>query len=498
MSNKQALSAQDRAALTSMLEAPETIEFHGKDSTWRNGLLGSIMSAAALTFTMGAAAPDAHADSLFERTMTSVATNAATSALGNLVRQGIQGGVDGIKRGVTGEQAAQPAPTIFNQRDRQPMVVQAREAQPPGALPGQPMPPAASLQVSGPVGSVFQNVSSHGQSLASALGFGGSDVPSDAAGLRDAMLRNDVSAIAQTAPLRPVMFPVVIQSGDSEFAQFNDAAARATSVVPAGAGGQALVRDGLMLNQGPQGGPNGAVYVGSDRSSSACVIVMHAGKADNAADLSRISGMPMKAAIDFSLIREAARCTQQAETIAAQYDAANGNRAKAQSRAAFSGLVDVHSERAIGAGSRNTVDQQRAQRSADRYADAFATLALNARQPLSDKQWDGVRVWRMGAGQTQDSSGFLQYVREQAQRDPIAREAMRADVGPGFNAQAVAAFLKPVWKSFEVRESEIERSRDRVASSRTARQRSALEQSLGFGGDGIAGDDNLDSGPRMR
>ncbi|WP_298705738.1 hypothetical protein [Variovorax gossypii] len=498
MSNKQALSAQDRAALASMLEAPETIEFHGKDSSWRNGLLGSIMSAAALTFTMGAAAPNAHADSLFERTMTSVATNAATSALGNLVRQGIQGGVDGIKRGVTGEQAAQPAPTVFNQRDRQPMVVQAREVMPTGALPGQVLPQVQMPQVPAAVGNIFQNVSNQGQSLASALGFGGSDVPGDTAGLRDAMLRNDVSAIAQTAPLRPVMFPVVIQSGDSEFAQFNDAAVRATSVVPAGAGGQALVRDGLMLNQGRQGGPNGAVYVGSDRRSAACVIVMHAGKAGDTGDLSRISGMPMKTAMDFSLIREAARCTQQAETVAAQYDAANGNRAKAQSRIAITGLVDVHSERAIGAGSRNPVDQQRAQRSADRYADAFAALAVNARQPLSDKQWDGVWAWRMGTAQTQDTSGFLQFVREQAQRDPIASQAMRADDGPGFNAQAVAAFLKPVWKSFEARESELEGNRDRVASARTVRQRSALEQSLGFGREGVDSDDNRDSGPRMR
>lgn len=493
MSNKQGLSAQDRAALGAMLDAPETIEFHGNDSTWRNGLLGSILSAAALTFSMGVAAPEAHADSLFERTMTSVATNAATSALGNLVRQGIQGGVDSIKRGVTGEQPGQSAPTVFNQRERQPTMVAGREVMPVGALPAQGQAQAPSA-----VGNIFQNVTNPGQSLANALGFGGSDVPGDTAALRDAMVRNDVSAIAQTAPLRPVMFPVVIQSGDSEFAQFNDAAARATSVVPAGPAGQALVRDGLMLNQGRQGGPNGAVYVGSDRRSAACVIVMHAGKAGDAGDLSRIAGLPMKAAIDFSVIREAARCTQQAETVAAQYDAANGNRSKAQSRIAFTGLVDVHSERAIASGARNPLAQQRAQRSADRYADAFAALAVNARQPLSDKQWDGVWAWRMGTAQTQDTSGFLQFVREQAQRDPIASQAMRADGGAGFNPQAVAAFLMPVWKTFEARESEMEGNRDRATATRTTRQRSALEQSLGYSPEDVASDENRDSGPRLR
>lgn len=491
MSNKQHLSAQDRAALAAMLDAPEIIEFHGSDSAWRNGLLGSILSAAALTFSLGVAAPEAHADSLFERTMTNVATNAATSALGNLVRQGIQGGVDSIKRGVTGEQPVQPAPTIFNQRERQPTIMAGRETTPVGALPPQAQAPST-------VGNIFQNATNPARSLASALGFGGSDVPNDTAALRDTMARNDVSSIALTAPLRPVMFPVVIQSGDSEFAQFNDAAARATSVVPAGPAGQALVRDGLMLNQGRQGGPTGAVYVGSDRRSAACVIVMRAGTAGDAGDLSRIAGMPLKSAIDFAVIREAARCTQQAETVAAQYDAASGNRSKAQSRIAFTGLVDVYSERAIASGARNPLAQQRAQRSADRYADAFAALAVNARQPLSEQQWDGVSAWRQGTAQGQDSSGFLRFVREQAQRDPIASQAMRADGGPGFNALAVAAFLMPVWKTFEARESELEGNRDRVASSRTARQRSALEQSLGYNPEDVASDENRDSGPRLR
>lgn len=78
------------------------------------------------------------------------------------------------------------------------------------------------------------------------------------------MVRNDVGAIAATSRLRPVMFPVVISSGDA-YSQFDDVAKRAVAVVPpAGIVGSGLLRDSLM--QSKVEGPTAMMYMAPSRT----------------------------------------------------------------------------------------------------------------------------------------------------------------------------------------------------------------------------------------
>ncbi|CAN7779202.1 hypothetical protein LJR290_007999 [Variovorax sp. LjRoot290] len=427
MANQIRFSAEERAALAAMLEAPEVIELHGNDTAWRHGLVGALMATAAMTF-----APSAHADSpnLFERTLSSVASNAMATA----VRQTVQGGFDAVgktvKQAVNGDSA--------NAQDLRNVT----------ARPG------------------TGAVSSSKPSLSSALGFGRSDLPQTTNDLAAVMERNDVASVASTSALRPVLFPVVVAQGQSEFSQFNDAAGRAVAAVPAGPGGQAFVRDGLMQSQQAGQGPMAVMYMGAAPNTAGCMIVMHAGKADYAQRMAQMTGLSMKEAMDFAVLHEAAHCAQQGETLAAQLEAGTGRGEQARQRTAYSGLVDVRTERAIQGGALRALAEpgmvDKTSRSAERYADAFAALAMNAQQPLSGQQWNGIGSWRMSAGSGHDTSNFVRWVQDQVQRDPIAREAMKSDSGAGFNAQAVAAFLKPIWKTFEAREMELDQNRQRT------------------------------------
>jgi hypothetical protein len=438
MTTKNRFSAAEKAQLAAMLEAPEVIEVHGDNTAWKNSLIGALMATAAMTF-----APAAHADSpnLFERTLTGVASN----VMANAVRQTIQGGVDALGKSV--KQAVSGTP-----------------AEPTDPRAVQPRPIGAPSFVK--------------PSLASALGFGRSDVPQSAGELAEVMERNDVASVASTSALRPVLFPVVVVEGQTEFSQFNEAARQAVASVPAGSGGQAFVRDGLMQSQQIGQGPTAVMYMGAAPNTAGCLIVMHAGKADYAQRMAQMSGLSLKEAMDFAVLHEAAHCAQQGETIAAQLEAGSGRGDQARQRIAYSGLVDVRTERAIQGGTLRALAEpsmtDKTTRSAERYADAFAALALNAQKPLSAQQWNGIGAWRMSSGSAHDTSNFVRWVQDQVQRDPIAVESMRSDVGAGFNAQAVAAFLKPVWKSFEAREMELDQERNRA--NRTARPVERLRQ----------------------
>lgn len=427
MATQNRFSAAEQAQLTAMLEAPEVIEVHGNDVAWRNSVLGTMMATAALTFSAAA-----HADfsDMFQRTMGNVASSVATSAMSTAVRQTMQGGVDmvgkSVKQAVNGPSAAPDA--------RSGLVRTSTVA-----TGGRP-------------------------SLAQSLGFGRSDVPQSANDLAEVMLRNDVGSIAATSSLRPVLFPVVVTAGN-EYSQFDEASRRAAAAVPpAGPGGQGLVRDSMM--QSRSDAPAAMMYMGAAPNTAACMIVMHADKADYARRMSQMTGLSTKEAMDFAVIHEAAHCAQQGESIAAQLEAQSGRGVQALQRMSYSGLVDVHTERAIQAGGAaglnnpNAVDN--AARSAERYADAFAALAMNAQQPLNGQQWNGIASWRMNTGSGHDTSNFVRWVQDQVQRDPIAREAMKSDLGAGYNAQAVASFLKPIWKTFESREIELDQKRQRA------------------------------------
>lgn len=480
MTVKQRLSAEDRAALEAMLEAPEVIEFHGKDREWRSGLLGSVLSAGAMTFMM-ATSPAAHAQSYFERTMSSIATSTATNAIGNLVRQGIQGTADIVKKEVVGvPQAGQGRPgTVFSQGAG---AVSARVAPAYQTAAAQPAhearPPVAGYVQSG------QPAQPRSKSLVEALGFGGSDIPASTADLAAAMDRNDVNSIADTAALRPVLFPVVVAPGASEYAQLNTVAALVTSAVQAGPRGQSAIRDGLMQGSASGKGPSAAIYVTENQASAACMIVMRSGQADSAELMSKMTGLSKKESIDFAVLHEAALCAQQGETVAAQYDATTGKASQARARMAASGLVDVTTEAVIKSGQLNRLaapqNVERAARSSERYADAFAALALNAQRPLSGQQWNGLTNWRATTGTGYDTGNFLAWVQDQLQRDPAAFDSMRSGTGAGFNARAIAGFLQPVWKTFEAREAQLDQERERANRTTRIADRTAPAENAAY------------------
>jgi hypothetical protein len=303
-------------------------------------------------------------------------------------------------------------------------------------------------------------------SLAQSLGFGRTEVPQSTTELAEVMVRNDVGSIAATSNLRPVLFPVVITSGDA-YTQYDDAAKRAAAVVaPAGPDGQGLLRDGLM--QAKVNGPTAMMYMGAQPNSAGCLVVVHSNQTDFAQRMSQQTGLSPKESMDFAVLHEAAHCAQQGEAIAASMDAQTGHAAQARQRITISGLVDVHTESAIKSGNygrlNNPETVDKSIRSSERYADAFAALAMNAQQPLNGQQWNGIASWRMNTG-GHDTSNFIKWVQDQVQRDPKAQQAMRSAEGGGYNAQAVASFLKPVWKTFESREIELEQNRQRANQS---------------------------------
>ena len=442
MATQNRFSAAERARLEAMLAEPEVVEVHGNDSAWKNGVIGAIMATAAMSF-----APAAHADSpgLFERTITSVVSSVASNAVATGVRNVMNEGVTAVSQGT---------------RD----LVKGPAAQ-QGAMPGQVV--NRTLFNSGPeVGGNVRTTTQAKPSLAQSLGIARTEVPQSTTELAEVMVRNDVGSIAATSKLRPVLFPVVITSGDA-YGQFDEAAKRAVAVVPpAGPGGQGLLRDSLM--QAKVNGPTAMMYMGAQPNTSGCLVVVHSNQTDFAQRMSQKTGLSPKESMDFAVLHEAAHCAQQGEAIAAAMDAQTGRAAQARQRITFSGLVDVHTESAIKSGNygrlNNPETVDKSIRSSERYADAFAALAMNAQQPLNGQQWNGIASWRINAG-GHDTSNFIKWVQDQVQRDPKAQQAMRSTEGGGYNAQAVAGFLKPVWKAFEAREMEIDQSRQRANQS---------------------------------
>ncbi|KWT69543.1 MULTISPECIES: hypothetical protein [unclassified Variovorax] len=435
MATQNRFSAAQRAQLEAMLAEPEVVEVHGNDTAWKSGVVGAIMATAAMSF-----APAAHADSpsLFERTISnvvsSVATNAVTTGVRNVMNEGVTAVSQGTRDLVKGTRSDESAMAAQN---------------------GYP----ASRTIFN-TGGNLRTTTQAKPSLAQALGIGRTEVPQSTTELAEVMVRNDVGSIAATSKLRPVLFPVVISPGDA-YSQFDEAARRAAAAVPpAGQGGQGLLRDSMM--QARVNGPTAMMYMGEQPSTSACLIVVHASQTDFAQRMSQKTGLSPRESMDFAVLHEAAHCAQQGEAIAAAMDAQTGRAARARQRISVSGLVDVHTESAIRSGNFERMSDpqvaDKSVRSSERYADAFAALAMNAQQPLNGQQWNGIASWRINAG-GHDSSNFIRWVQDQVQRDPRAREAMRSTEGGGYNAQAIASFLKPVWKTFEAREMELEQNR---------------------------------------
>ncbi|TAL65782.1 MAG: hypothetical protein EPN79_11420 [Burkholderiaceae bacterium] len=413
MAKSNSLTAQETLQLQALFENPERIEVHGEDRQWKGALIGSLLSAAALTF---APVTPAHAgmNGIFTGIMVGAAATAMTMGVNHAFQEA--------------RQAAHPAtrPVVYQQ------PVQYIHANPQPVRYVEPATP------------------------------GMGDIPQNQFALADLVRRDDLADIVATTPtLRSTPFPVMVSPSWGQ-AQVNAAVARASAQV-APAIGASGVRHDVLATQQP-GGPQGVAYVSRRGDSAACLIVMYPGRADDAQMMARQSGLSIRQAMDFAVMRDGASCAQQAETKAAELDAWGGNLGRARTRIAFSGLVDARTQQVILSGQRpdpSLVSRESDEEvmANDRYADGFAMLAMTAQGRLGPSQWSGIEAWRSSSGAQQDTSSFLRYLRSELDSNPGAALAMRARGVSGFNAQSVAAFLKPRWAEFELKEMQAQQSR---------------------------------------
>lgn len=222
--------------------------------------------------------------------------------------------------------------------------------------------------------------------------------------------------------------------------------------------------------------PHAWAYASKALGQTGCVILVPDRTVPEFGDLMRFGGVDRETAAAFVLAHEAAHCAQYSEGIAALRDIAIGGRVRPERVA--SNLLDVRFERLlmVGAPSRELLAKSvERTRSSERYADGFALLTLLARGAITPRQLDGFAAWREAAASKDghDTGSFLRHMKEMIVAKPSALAAMRAPGEPGFDAQRVAAFLKPLWKAFEMSELEAEsvrpeqKSRDDHAHSST-------------------------------
>lgn len=222
--------------------------------------------------------------------------------------------------------------------------------------------------------------------------------------------------------------------------------------------------------------PHAWAYASKAPGETGCVILLPDRAVPEFGELVRFAGVERETAAAFVLAHEAAHCAQYSEGIAALRDIAMAGRVRPERVA--SNLLDVRFERLLMVGApaaellAKSVERTR---SSERYADGFAVLTLLASGSIAPRQLDGFAAWREAATSTggHGTGSFLRHLKEALAANPSALAAMRAPGEPGFDAQKVAAFLKPVWKAFEMSEIETEsispeqKSRDDRAHSST-------------------------------
>lgn len=205
--------------------------------------------------------------------------------------------------------------------------------------------------------------------------------------------------------------------------------------------------------------PHAWAYASKAPGRTGCVILVPDRTVPEFGDLMRFAGVDRDTAAAFVLAHEAAHCAQYSEGIAALRDLALAGRVRPERVA--SNLLDVRLERLLIAGAPAgdlLAKSFERTRSSERYADGFAVLTMLARGAIMPRQLDGFAAWREAAASKDghDTGSFLRHLKETIVAKPSALIVMRALGEPGFDAQRVAAFLKPLWKAFEMSELEAE------------------------------------------
>ncbi|CAN7779219.1 hypothetical protein LJR290_008000 [Variovorax sp. LjRoot290] len=205
--------------------------------------------------------------------------------------------------------------------------------------------------------------------------------------------------------------------------------------------------------------PHAWAYASKSPDRTGCVILVSDHDVPEFRSLMKTAGIDAETAAAYVLAHEAAHCAQYSEGIAALRDVALTG--KVRPERVQSNLLDVRFERLlmVRAPSEKLMEMSvERKRSSERYADGFSVLSMLARGALTMKQLEGIASWRAEtiSKDGHGTSEFLLHLRDAVVADPKVLATMRSPAEPGFDAQAVAAFLKPQWKAFEMRELEAE------------------------------------------
>lgn len=289
-------------------------------------------------------------------------------------------------------------------------------------------------------------------------------VPNTDSGAAALMLRNGAQEIAATAvSVKPTVYPLAFRAGMDED-QVHDRVVRFVfggRVMEPALGGPIRLQNNLVANLPKTQTPVSWSYVAKENGRTGCAFLISDQHAPAIASLARATGLSTEEALDFTVIHESAHCAQQAEMLAAAYDVMNRGRVQPQRIA--SGLLGAQTEATIASGKEadlfltNLLSGRSHMLSAERFADGFALLALMAKKRMTGQQIEGLIAWRMADAITHNTASFLAFIRDQVRRDPAAFASMQSTGEPGFDAQAIAAFLRPRWNDFERAELEARR-----------------------------------------
>jgi hypothetical protein len=282
-------------------------------------------------------------------------------------------------------------------------------------------------------------------------------VPSSTDAAADELMRRaGAQDIASTAvSVKPTVYPLAFPAGMNED-QVQDKVMQfvfSGRVMEPALGGPIRLHNNLVADLPKTGTPISWSYVAKEKGRTGCTFLISDQHAPAIASLARATGLSTEAALDFAVMHESAHCAQQAERVTAAYDVMRHGRVLAERIAG--GMLGAQTEEAIANGKEGEVfmngllSGRSDTLSAERFADAFAMMALMAQNRINGQQIEGLIAWRLGDAATHNTASFLAFVRDQVRRDPSAFAAMQSTSGPGFDAQAIAAFLRPQWNAFE-------------------------------------------------
>lgn len=282
------------------------------------------------------------------------------------------------------------------------------------------------------------------------------DAAAGALARRDGLF--DVAHIAVT--VTPQVYPLAFRAGMDE-SEIHERVVQFVFSKPiaepeAGQGGYLGAQNDLEGELRRSLSPLAWNYVTKTPDVTGCVIMMSNQHVQAVQGLAAATGMPVDVARDFAVMHEEAHCAQTGEKLAAIYDIPRLGAVRPDRVAG--GMLGANMERLLAAGLSAQVvrpgflDEPREQLSAERFADGFAMVALLAQQRLSGQELNGLIAWRLGDDSKHNTASFLGRLRADLQKDPELLASMRSKGEPGFDAAAIAAFLRPQWRAFELAE----------------------------------------------